>query len=430
MNEIKCPHCGKAFTIDESAYEGIVIQVRNQEFTKEVNDKIQSLKEQQNTEILLATERTKGSLEKELSIKESQIQELRSKVENSLQDKQLAIVRAEDQLKIKLTEQERMIVELMHKTQSFEKEAQAKEYQLLSQKDKEVFALKTSLEMAQKESELEKKSIQENYQFELKKQAELIEYYKDLKAKQSVKLLGETLEQHCEVEFNKLRMTGFKNAYFEKDSDISSGTKGDYIYKEKDDEGHDIISIMFEMKNEGDISTTKKKNEHFFEKLNKDRNDKKCEYAVLVSLLEADNEYYNTGIVDVSYQYDKMYVIRPQFFIPMITLLRNAALKSLDYKKEVALMKAQNIDITNFEDDLNSFKTAFAKNYELASRKFEEAITSIDKSIDQLQKTKDALLSSERNLRLANDKADELSVKKLTKTNPTMKAKFDGLKNQ
>lgn len=430
MNEIKCPHCGKAFTIDESAYEGIVIQVRNQEFTKEVNDKIQSLKEQQNTEIQLATERTKGSLEKELSIKESQIQELRSKVENSLQDKQLAIVKAEDQLKIKLIEQDRMIAELLHKTQSFEKDAQAKEYQLLSQKDKEVFALKTSLEMAQKESELEKKSIQENYQFELKKQAELIEYYKDLKAKQSVKLLGETLEQHCEVEFNKLRMTGFKNAYFEKDSDISSGTKGDYIYKEKDDEGHDIISIMFEMKNEGDITATKKKNEHFFEKLNKDRNDKKCEYAVLVSLLEVDNEYYNTGIVDVSYQYDKMYVIRPQFFIPMITLLRNAALKSLDYKKEVALMKAQNIDITNFEDDLNSFKTAFAKNYDLASRKFEEAITSIDKSIDQLQKTKDALLSSERNLRLANDKADELSVKKLTKNNPTMKAKFESKKNQ
>lgn len=291
-----------------------------------------------------------------------------------------------------------------------------------------MYELKSTLSSLKDKNDLEKKSIQEQHLFELRKQEDLINYYKDLKAKQNVKLLGESLEQHCEIEFNKLRATAFKNAYFEKDNDARSGSKGDFIYRENDEHGNEIVSIMFEMKNEGDETASKKKNENFLPELNKDRNEKKCEYAVLVTLLEAESDLYNSGIVDVSHLYEKMYVIRPQFFIPMITLLRNAALNSMKYKHEISLMKAQNIDITNFENDLDNFKNAFAKNYEAASKRFSDAIVSIDKSIDQLQKTKDALLSSERNLRLANDKATDLTVKKLTKNNPTMKEKFDNLK--
>lgn len=284
--------------------------------------------------------------------------------------------------------------------------------------------MKSKLQLQEKEAELEKNSIKEKFDSEIKQKEETIAFYKDFKAKQSTKMVGESLEQHCEIEFNRLRMTAFQNAEFGKDNDAKTGSKGDYIYREYDENGTEIISIMFEMKNEGDETATKKKNEHFFKELDKDRNEKKCEYAILVTMLEADNELYNNGIIDVSYAYEKMYVIRPQFFIPIITLLRNAALNSLKYKQEVALMREQNIDITNFEEDLDMFKSAFAKNYNLASRKFKTAIDEIDKTITHLQKTKDALLSSENNLRLANNKADDLTVKKLVKNNPTMKEKF------
>ncbi len=284
--------------------------------------------------------------------------------------------------------------------------------------------MKSKLQLQEKEAELEKNSIKEKFDSEIKQKEETIAFYKDFKAKQSTKMVGESLEQHCEIEFNRLRMTAFQNAEFGKDNDAKTGSKGDYIYREYDENGTEIISIMFEMKNEGDETATKKKNEHFFKELDKDRNEKKCEYAILVTMLEADNELYNNGIIDVSYAYEKMYVIRPQFFIPIITLLRNAALNSLKYKQEVALMREQNIDITNFEEDLDMFKSAFAKNYNLASRKFKTAIDEIDKTITHLQKTKDALLSSENNLRLANNKAVDLTVKKLVKNNPTMKEKF------
>jgi len=297
----------------------------------------------------------------------------------------------------------------------------------VSKVEKERDNLASELKLKDSEKMQIESSLKEKYAVELKTKDELIERYKDMKAKLSTKMLGETLEQHCEIEFNKLRATGFQNAYFEKDNDARNGSKGDYIYRELDSSGNEIISIMFEMKNEADATATKKKNDDFLDELNKDRSEKKCEYAVLVSLLEADNELYNSGIVDVSHRHPKMYVIRPQLFIPMITVLRNAAMKSLEYKAELAVIKNQNVDVTNFEDQLNDFRDAFGRNYRLASEKFKAAIDGIDKSIAQLQKTKDALVSSENNLRLANDKADDLTVKKLTRGNPTMTAKFDEL---
>ncbi len=439
MYEIKCPHCHKEFKVDETAYLDIVSQIRNRTFNEELHQKLEDAKIQQASEIELAKEKTKNILEKELSQKDTQILELKAKLDSSESDKSLAINKAETELKERIVAQEKRIAELMYKTESLEKDAQAKLMQSLAEKDKELvelknsidkktFELTSSLEMIKKENELNQKSIKENHLVELKQKDETIAFYKDLKAKQNVKLLGETLEQHCEIEFNKLRMTAFRNAQFGKDNDASSGSKGDYIYREFDEHGTEIISIMFEMKNEGDTTATKKKNKDYYKELDKDRKEKNCEYAVLVTLLEAENEYFNTGIVDESYEYEKLYVIRPQFFIPMITLLRNAALKSLEYKQEVALMKTQNIDITHFEEDLNNFKTGFAKNYELASRRFNEAIAGIDKTIAQLQKTKEALMSSENNLRLANDKAEDLTVKKLTKNNPTMKERFEHLK--
>lgn len=439
MNEIKCPHCGKEFKVDETAYLDIVTQIRNNTFNEELHEKIEQLKQQQSTQIELAKEQTKSLLEKELIQRESKIIELQTKLDNNQQDKQYAVKEAEASYKEQLIQSERKIAELMHKAEIVENESRAKQAQIISENERalseyknkserELYELKSTLSSLKDKNDLEKKSIQEQHQFELRKQEDLINYYKDLKAKQNVKLLGESLEQHCEIEFNKLRATAFKNAYFEKDNDARSGSKGDFIYRENDEHGNEIVSIMFEMKNEGDETASKKKNENFLPELNKDRNEKKCEYAVLVTLLEAESDLYNSGIVDVSHIHEKMYVIRPQFFIPMITLLRNAAMNSMKYKHEISLMKAQNIDITNFENDLDTFKNAFAKNYEAASKRFSDAIVSIDKSIDQLQKTKDALLSSERNLRLANDKATDLTVKKLTKNNPTMKEKFDNLK--
>ncbi|MDT2874290.1 DUF2130 domain-containing protein [Lactococcus lactis] len=391
MHQIKCPHCGKEFTIDEASYADILNQVRTKEFNDEIHEKLKQLKKQHQSELELIEEKANNALEKKVAEKEKKIAELGSKMQALESNKKLELIESS------------------------------------TIKEKEIADLKAKLQLREKEAELEKNSIKEKYEIEIKQKDETIAFYKDFKAKQSTKMIGESLEQHCEIEFNRLRMTAFQNAEFGKDNDAKTGSKGDYIYREYDKSGTEIISIMFEMKNEGDETATKKKNEHFFKELDKDRNEKKCEYAILVSMLEADNELYNNGIVDVSYAYDKMYVIRPQFFIPIITLLRNAAMNSLKYKQEVALMREQNIDITNFEEDLNAFKEGFARNYDLASRKFKAAIDEIDKTITHLQKTKDALLSSENNLRLANNKAEDLTVKKLVQKNPTMKEKFDQL---
>ena len=353
----------------------------------------------------------KSALEKELAEKDRLLSELKAKSDTELAEKLAAKELELSQMKSSISHAEiQKKLEISEVTKEIEKE-----------RDK----LKHDLEIKETEKELLEKSIQEKFKYQLVLKDEEIDRLKDYKQKLSTKMVGETLEQHCEVEFNKLRATGFQNAYFEKDNDSRGGTKGDYIFRETDEEGNEIISIMFEMKNENDETSTKKRNEDFFAKLDKDRKDKGCEYAVLVSLLESDNEFYNTGIVDVSYKYEKMYVVRPQFFIPIITLLRNAAMNSMAYKAELNLMRNQNIDITNFEEKINAFKTGFARNYDLASRKFKTAIDEIDKTISHLQKTKDALLSSENNLRLANNKADDLTIKKLTYGNPTMKAKFD-----
>ena len=424
MHQIKCPHCGKEFTIDEASYADILNQVRTKEFNDEIHEKLKQLKKQHQSELELIEEKANNALEKKVAEKEKELKELNNKIANFANEKEILKKDTERAMLDQISEKEKKIAELGSKLQALESNKKLELIESSTIKEKEIADLKAKLQLREKEAELEKNSIKEKYEIEIKQKDETIAFYKDFKAKQSTKMIGESLEQHCEIEFNRLRMTAFQNAEFGKDNDAKTGSKGDYIYREYDKSGTEIISIMFEMKNEGDETATKKKNEHFFKELDKDRNEKKCEYAILVSMLEADNELYNNGIVDVSYAYDKMYVIRPQFFIPIITLLRNAAMNSLKYKQEVALMREQNIDITNFEEDLNAFKEGFARNYDLASRKFKAAIDEIDKTITHLQKTKDALLSSENNLRLANNKADDLTVKKLIKNNPTMKEKF------
>lgn len=427
MHQIKCPHCGKEFTIDEASYADILNQVRTKEFNDEIHEKLKQLKKQHQSELELIEEKANNALEKKVAEKEKELKELNNKIANFANEKEILKKDTERAMLDQISEKEKKIAELGSKMQALESNKKLELIESSTIKEKEIADLKAKLQLREKEAELEKNSIKEKYEIEIKQKDETIAFYKDFKAKQSTKMIGESLEQHCEIEFNRLRMTAFQNAEFGKDNAAKTGSKGDYIYREYDKSGTEIISIMFEMKNEGDETATKKKNEHFFKELDKDRNEKKCEYAILVSMLEADNELYNNGIVDVSYAYDKMYVIRPQFFIPIITLLRNAAMNSLKYKQEVALMREQNIDITNFEEDLKAFKEGFARNYDLASRKFKAAIDGIDKTITQLQKTKDALLSSENNLRLANNKADELTVKKLVKNNPTMKEKFNHL---
>ncbi len=427
MHQIKCPHCGKEFTIDEASYADILNQVRTKEFNDEIHEKLKQLKKQHQSELELIEEKANNALEKKVAEKEKELKELNNKIANFANEKEILKKDTERAMLDQISEKEKKIAELGSNLQALESNKKLELIESSTIKEKEISDLKAKLQLREKEAELEKNSIKEKYEIEIKQKDETIAFYKDFKAKQSTKMIGESLEQHCEIEFNRLRMTAFQNAEFGKDNDAKTGSKGDYIYREYDKSGTEIISIMFEMKNEGDETATKKKNEHFFKELDKDRNEKKCEYAILVSMLEADNELYNNGIVDVSYAYDKMYVIRPQFFIPIITLLRNAAMNSLKYKQEVALMREQNIDITNFEEDLKAFKEGFARNYDLASRKFKAAIDGIDKTITQLQKTKDALLSSENNLRLANNKADELTVKKLVKNNPTMKEKFNHL---
>lgn len=427
MHQIKCPHCGKEFTIDEASYADILNQVRTKEFNDEIHEKLKQLKKQHQSELELIEEKANNTLEKKVAEKEKELKELNNKIANFANEKEILKKDTERAMLDQISEKEKKIAELGSKMQALESNKKLELIESSTIKEKEIADLKAKLQLREKEAELEKNSIKEKYEIEIKQKDETIAFYKDFKAKQSTKMIGESLEQHCEIEFNRLRMTAFQNAEFGKDNDAKTGSKGDYIYREYDKSGTEIISIMFEMKNEGDETATKKKNEHFFKELDKDRNEKKCEYAILVSMLEADNELYNNGIVDVSYAYDKMYVIRPQFFIPIITLLRNAAMNSLKYKQEVALMREQNIDITNFEEDLNAFKEGFARNYDLASRKFKAAIDEIDKTITHLQKTKDSLLSSENNLRLANNKADDLTVKKLVQKNPTMKEKFDQL---
>lgn len=429
MHQIKCPHCGKEFTIDEASYADILNQVRTKEFNDEIHEKLKQLKKQHQSELELIEEKANNALEKKVAEKEKELKELNNKIANFANEKEILKKDTERAMLNQISEKEKKIAELGSKLQALESNKKLELIESSTIKEKEIADLKAKLQLREKEAELEKNSIKEKYEIEIKQKDETIAFYKDFKAKQSTKMIGESLEQHCEIEFNRLRMTAFQNAEFGKDNDAKTGSKGDYIYREYDKSGTEIISIMFEMKNEGDETATKKKNEHFFKELDKDRNEKKCEYAILVSMLEADNELYNNGIVDVSYAYDKMYVIRPQFFIPIITLLRNAAMNSLKYKQEVALMREQNIDITNFEEDLNAFKEGFARNYDLASRKFKAAIDEIDKTITHLQKTKDALLSSENNLRLANNKAEDLTVKKLIKNNPTMEEKFDHFKD-
>lgn len=422
MNEVICPHCKKAFKIDEAGFADILKQVRDREFEAELHERLAAAEKEKQSAIQLAAANTKNELQSELAKKDTELAEIKAR-----RDAEVASLRAEkDAALAKLNaEQEAELIRLRAELQATVTEKKMAVTEAITKIEKERDELAHKLENKDTEKQLLESSLKDRYESELKSKEEMIAYYKDLKAKLSTKMVGETLEQHCETEFNRLRATGFQNAYFEKDNDARNGSKGDYIYRETDDAGVEIISIMFEMKNEGDETATKKTNESFLAELHKDRTEKKCEYAVLVSLLEADSELYNGGIVDVSHKHPKMYVIRPQFFIPMITLLRNAALNSLQYKSELALVKAQNVDVANFENQLNDFRDSFGRSYRLASERFQDAVASIDKSIAQLQKTKENLLKSEDHYRIANNKADELTVKKLTRGNPTMAAKFN-----
>lgn len=530
MNEIICPHCGKAFKVDETGYADILKQVRDKEFDAQLHERLEFAEKEKSNAVELAKANLRTQLKGETQEKESTIQSLKAQLEAGKTERQLAVNNAvtavekerddllnqlkqanqetqnateqaekdkasavelteqkvSSQLRTELQEQMTVIQELKAQLDAgktaqqlavkdainnLEKEKNELENQLLQVKvagenatklaaiekqkeiqelngqleakevsqrlaiteavsvvEKERDSLKHTVEQAALEKQVAEKALTEQYEVRLKDRDEEIERLKDFKAKLSTKMVGETLEQHCEIEFNRIRATAFPQAYFEKDNDARSGSKGDYIFKDIDETGTEIVSIMFEMKNESDTTATKKKNEDFFKELDKDRREKGCEYAILVSLLEPENELYNTGIVDVSYRYEKMYVIRPQFFIPMITLLRDAASNALSYKNELALVKAQNIDVTNFEADLEDFKSKFGRNYELASKQFQTAVAEIDKSITHLQKTRDALLKSENNLRLANDKAQDVTVKKLTRKNPTMQEKFEQAK--
>lgn len=446
MKEIICPNCHKPFRIDEAGYADILKQVRNHEFEDELKRREQYLKEEKETAIKLTEERVKNSLSDALKEKEQEVALLKSAREQELnllksqKDREMLQLAAqkEQELNQLKSAKENELFTLRARLEAFESDKALAVTEALSKIQQERDRLENELTTAQALKDMELKSIQDTYSLkveemtkakdaELKAKDELIERYKDMKARLSTKLLGETLEQHCENEFNKIRMTAFPQAYFQKDNDTSDGTKGDFVFRETDTEGNEIVSIMFEMKNESDDAVHRKKNDDFLKKLDEDRRKKNCEYAVLVSMLEADNDFYNSGIVDVSYRYPKMYVIRPQFFIPMITLLRNAALNSLKYKSELAHIRNQNIDITNFENSLNEFKEGFGRNYRLASEKFKSAIDEIDKTITHLNKVKENLLSSENNLRLANNKAEEITVKKLTRGNPTMAQKFNDL---
>lgn len=422
MNEIKCPKCGTVFEIDEASYDSIVKQIRDREFDKEVNLREEQHKLDKENSIKLAEAHIKEELGLKLNEKDLEISELKLSLKTK---EEQATNKVEKEYQEKLNKLLLEITELKNKIQLQESKNELDIEKAVSEKNQKISDLSSELALKGKEFELKENTIKESYESKLKAKDEQIAYYKDFKAKQSTKMIGESLEQHCSVEFNRLRPL-FKNAYFEKDNDARTGSKGDFIFRDYD-EGNEIVSIMFEMKNEADKTATKHKNEDFLKELDKDRKEKKCEYAVLVSLLEADNDYYNDGIVDVSHLYDKMYVIRPQFFIPLITLIRNLANKSLEYKKELDVIKNQNIDITHFEENINTFKEGFGRNYRLAAERFQKAIEEIDKTIDHLQKTKEHLLKTNDNLRLANNKAEDLTIKKLTHNNPTMSKMFEAL---
>lgn len=491
MQEIKCPRCGEVFQVDEAGYAAIVKQVRDAEFQKEIAQREQSYLSERNLAIDVAVKDTESRKDKEIarlraeleakkaesdlalagkkseieqlkqqskaavekarmeseavakerdrdveiavskvtSQKDAEIAALKAQLAGSATDKTSALREADARKQAELSRKDAQILELQTRLQASALESKMAVQEAVRGKDTQIAELEQAIRMEKMSAELQERSTAEQHQKELALMREQVEYYRDFKAKQSTKMVGESLEQHCLMEFNRIRAAAFRNAYFEKDNDARTGSKGDFIFRECSEDGQEFISIMFEMKNEMDTTAAKHKNEDFFKELDKDRTEKKCEYAVLVSLLEPDNELYNSGIVDVSYRYPKMYVIRPQFFIPLISILRNAALNSLEYRTQLAAIQSQNIDITNFENEMNDFKSRFARNYDLASRKFKEAIEEIDKTISHLQKTKDALLSSENNLRLANNKAQDLSIKRLTKNNPTMQAMFEALED-
>jgi hypothetical protein len=461
MHEIVCPHCGKAFTIDEAGYADIVKQVRDSEFEQQLHERLELAEQDKRNAVELAEAKVTSELQKAAAAKEAEIQELKARLdtgeikqklavaealsvvekehvalanelEQAKHDKQTATELAEAKLVNELQKtaatKDAEIQGLMAKLEAIEVAQKLAITEAVSSVEKERDELKHGLERVELEKQLAEKSLKDKYETQIKDRDDAIERLRDMKARLSTKMVGETLEQHCETEFNRIRATAFPRAYFEKDNDARTGSKGDYIFRDLHEADTEIVSIMFEMKNENDGTAAKHKNEDFLKELDKDRAEKGCEYAVLVSLLEPDSELYNTGIFDVSHRYPKMYVIRPQFFIPIITVLRNAALNSLKYKSELALVKSQNIDITSFENELEDFKTGFARNFDLASRRFQTAVDEIDKSIDHLQKTKEALLGTNRNLRLANDKAQDVTIKKLTRGNPTMAAKFADLK--
>jgi hypothetical protein len=461
MHEIICPHCGKAFKIDEAGYANILKQVRDSEFEQQLHDRLELAEQDKRHAVELATTKVASELQKAAAARDSEIQELKAKLDAEGIARTLAVTEAlskvekeRDALTTALDQAKRDRQAASDLAEAklangLQKAAATKDAEIqdlkarldtaavaqklaiteaISSVEKERDELKGNLARAELEKQLAEKSLKDKYETQIKDRDDAIERLREMKARLSTKMVGETLEKHCETEFNRIRATAFPRVYFEKDNDARTGSKGDYIFRDSDEGGTEIISIMFEMKNESDETVTKKRNEDFLKELDKDRNEKGCEYAILVSLLEPDNELYNTGIVDVSYRYPKMYVIRPQFFIPIITLLRNAAMNSVKYKTELALIRAQNIDITNFEANLETFKTAFGRNFDLASNSFKKAIDEIDKSIDHLQKTKDALLGTDRNLRLANDKAQDVTIKKLTRGNPTMATKFAELR--
>lgn len=461
MNEIICPHCGKAFKIDEAGYAEILKQVRDGEFERQLHERLELAEQDKRNAVELAETKLASELQKAAAAKDAEIQDLKAKLDAGEVTRKLAVaealvavererdVLANELEQAKLDKQSasqlaeaKLVNELQRAAATKDSEIQGLKAKLdameveqklaiteaVSVVEKERDELRSGLGRVELEKQLAEKSLKDKYETQIRDRDDAIERLRDMKARLSTKMVGETLEQHCETEFNRIRATAFPRAYFEKDNDARTGSKGDYIFRDADEAGTEIVSIMFEMKNENDRTATKNKNEDFLKELDKDRTEKGCEYAVLVSLLEPDSELYNTGIVDVFHRYPKMYVVRPQFFLPMITLLRNAAMNSLKYKAELALVRAQNIDITNFESELETFKTAFAKNYDLASRRFQTAIDEIDKSIDHLQKTKEALLGTDRNLRLANDKAQDVTIKKLNRGNPTMAAKFAELK--
>ncbi|MET3644394.1 DUF2130 domain-containing protein [Streptococcus gallinaceus] len=424
MNQIKCPHCGTAFQVNETEYSELLSQVRTAEFEQEIHARLAR-------EVALVEEKAKNQQQESLGKKDAEIQALEAKIANFGTEKALVAKETEQQLSSQLAEKDKQLQELMARLDKMQLEHEHQLQKELANLEKERDSAKNQLILQEKESQLALTALESDYQVQLKAANEQVEFYKNFKAQQSTKAIGESLEIYAETEFNKVRAYAFPRAQFGKDNTVSgSGSKGDFIFREADENGVEFISIMFEMKNEADATKTKHKNSDFYKELDKDRREKKCEYAVLVSMLEADSDYFNTGIVDVSHEYEKMYVIRPQFFIQLIGLLRNAALNSLSYKQELALIREQNIDITNFEDDLNAFKIAFAKNYQSASTNFGKAIDEIDKAIKRMEEVKKFLTTSENQLRLANNKLDDVSVKKLTRKNPTMKAKFDALSEQ